>query len=347
LEFLMEYGLFLAKVVTFVAATLVVLAFAFASAMRGAHKESGHIVVAKLNERFDQMAHALKEFALDESELKEEEKQKKKADKKAAKIKKNEPNQLRKKRVFVLDFDGDIKASAADEMREAITAVLTLAESTDEVVVKLESGGGMVHSYGLAASQLDRIKKKGIPLTICVDKVAASGGYMMACVADKILAAPFAIIGSIGVIAQLPNFHKVLRKFDVDYEMFTAGEYKRTITMFGENTEKGRQKFTQELEDTHQLFKDFIGSHRAQVDLNDVATGEIWFGTRALDKKLIDGIATSDEYLTAFHPDADILSVDFEHKKTLQERLGMGVAMAMESAFLKAANVLSQKYWAK
>lgn len=347
MEFLFEYGLFLAKVVTFVIAILVVIGIAFASAHRGGHKDKGRIVVTKLNDRYDDMAHALKEYAVDEKVLKDEEKQKKKADKKAAKSKKNRPAEERKKRIFVLDFDGDIKASATDELREAITAVLCLAEPTDEVVLKLESAGGMVHSYGLAASQLARIKKKGIPLTVCVDKVAASGGYMMACVADKILAAPFAILGSIGVVAQLPNFHKVLRKHDVDYEIFTAGEYKRTVTMFGENTDKGKQKFSQDLEDIHELFKDFIRGHRAEVDVTDVATGEIWFGTRAEEKKLIDGIATSDEYLTGFHPQADILAVDYEYKKTLQDRIGVGVASAIESGLLKATSILNYRYWAK
>lgn len=347
MEFLLEYGLFLAKVITFVAAILLVMGIALASAHRSGNKDKGRIVVSKLNERLDDMMFTLKEHAVDEKTFKEDEKKKKKADKKAAKAKKTGATIERKKRIYVLDFDGDIKASATDELREAITAVLSLAEPTDEVVLKLESAGGMVHSYGLAASQLARIRQKGIPLTVCVDKVAASGGYMMACVADKILAAPFAILGSIGVVAQLPNFHKVLRKHDVDYEIFTAGEYKRTVTMFGENTEKGRQKFSEDLEDTHVLFKDFIHSHRAEVDLEDVATGEIWFGTRAVEKKLIDGIATSDEYLTGFHPNADILTVDYEFKKTLQDRIGGGVAAAIEASLVKVFSTLGHRYWAK
>lgn len=349
MEFLAEYGLFLAKVVTFVIAVLVVLSVALASATRGGggHKDKGRIVVNKLNERYEDMTHALKEYAFDEKTLKEEEKQKKKAAKKEAKRKKSDADETRKKRVFVLDFEGDIKASATEELRESITAVLSLAEPRDEVVLKLESAGGMVHSYGLAASQLARIKKKNIPLTVCVDKVAASGGYMMACVADKILAAPFAILGSIGVVAQLPNFHKVLRKHDVDYEIFTAGEYKRTVTMFGENTDKGRQKFVSDLEDTHELFKGFIHEHRQAVDLQDVATGEIWFGTRAVDKNLIDEIATSDEYLTGLYPDADILSVSFEYKKSLQDRLGVGAATAVETAVVKVVSLLNHRFWAR
>lgn len=338
----------MAKAFTIVVALVVIIGFIFASAHRGGGRESGHIAVTKLNDRYDDMSHTLKHALLDDKTLKEEDKQRKKADKKASKAKKGKEGDPEvKKRVFVLDFDGDIKASATDELRESITAVLSLATPRDEVVLKLESPGGMVHSYGLAASQLARITAKKIPLTVCVDKVAASGGYMMACVADKILAAPFAIMGSIGVVAQLPNFHKVLKKHDVDYDVYTAGEYKRTLTMFGENTEKGRRKFLEDLEDIHLLFKDFIGEHRKSVDLDDVATGEIWFGRRALEKKLIDGIATSDEYLTSLHPDADIVAVDFEHKKSLQEKLGIGAAAALESSVMRLTSKLGHRYWAQ
>ena len=235
-----------------------------------------------------------------------------------------------KKRVFVLDFYGDINASECDLMREEITAVLSQATDKDEVVVKVESGGGMVHSYGLAASQLARITQKNIPLTVCVDKVAASGGYMMACVANKIVAAPFAILGSIGVVASLPNFHKLLKKNDIDYEMFTAGEYKRTVTMFGENTEKGRAKFVEDLEDTHVLFKEFVSENRPQVDIEKVATGEIWFGRRAKDVNLIDEIITSDEYLLSQIETADIFQVEYVYKKSIQEKLGFAAQGAVD-----------------
>ncbi|MBC6906906.1 protease SohB [Saccharophagus sp. K07] len=353
MEFLSEYGLFLAKSVTVVIAILVVVGFIVASAHREKSKEKGRIQVTQLNDRFDEMNHVLKEAVFDEKTLKEEEKKqkeeekkKKKEEKQARKNRKDaSAEDTRKKRVFVLDFNGDVKASATEELRESITAVLSLAEPRDEVVVRLESPGGLVHSYGLAASQLARITQKGIPLTVCVDKVAASGGYMMACVANKILAAPFAVIGSIGVVAQLPNFNRVLKKHDVDYEIFTAGEYKRTVTMFGENTEKGKKKFIEDLEDTHVLFKEFVNEHRPAVNVEEVATGEIWFGKRALEKNLIDGIATSDEYLTSQHPEADIVAVHYEQKRKIQERLGMAASKAIETAFENVLGRLSQRHW--
>ncbi len=346
MEFLFDYGLFLAKAVTIVVALIVLIGFVAASTHRGGGKDKGRILTTRLNDRFEDMHHALQAAVLEEKDLKEADKKKKKAEKQAKKQKKADAaDSRRRRRIFVLDFNGDIKASATAELREAITAVLSVAETQDEVVLRLESPGGMVHGYGLAASQLARITKKSIPLTVCVDKVAASGGYMMACVADKIVAAPFAILGSIGVVAQLPNFNKVLKKHDVDYEIFTAGEYKRTVTMLGENTEKGRRKFMEDLEDTHVLFKDFVQEHRPAVDVDEVATGEIWFGKRALEKNLIDAIATSDEYLTALYPQADIVGVCYEHKKTIQDRIGLAAAAMLEASATRLLSKLTQRYW--
>ncbi len=341
----MDYGLFLAKVVTFVVAFMVVVGFVVASTQREKGKDKGRIQVTRLNDRLEEMNHALKAEVVEEKVLKEEEKKRKKAEKQARKQKKGGAESERKRRVYVLDFNGDMKASATDDLRESITAVLSLAEPVDEVVVRLESPGGVVHGYGLAASQLDRIRQKKIPLTVCVDKVAASGGYMMACVADKIVAAPFAVLGSIGVVAQLPNFHKVLKKHDVDYEIFTAGEYKRTVTMLGENTEKGRQKFKEDLDDTHILFKEFVQEHRPSVNVDEVATGEIWFGRRALEKNLIDVISTSDEYLTSLHPASDLVLVNYEHKKRIQERIGLAAGRALEVAFENTIAKFAQRPW--
>lgn len=360
MELLSEYGLFLAKIVTFViafGAIVAIIVAAAANRMKPADK--GSIEVTKINDTFDDYNEILKSVVLDETVLKEQyklEKQqlkdKKKEDKKAAKQRKKnkdeEPSENTtetKKRVFVLDFDGDIKASAGEFLREEITAVLSIAQPCDEVIIKLESGGGMVHSYGLAASQMARLTDKKIPLTVCIDKVAASGGYMMACVANKIVAAPFAIVGSIGVIAQLPNFHRLLKKHDVDFEMFTAGEYKRTVTMFGENTKKGREKFTDDLELTHVLFKEFISEHRPSVDIDKVATGETWYGTRALGVNLIDEVKTSDAYILAQHPEADIFSVVFTHKKTMAEKMGFSIEAAIDRLLLKWVGRLQFKRW--
>lgn len=339
LEFLTEYGLFLAKTITFVAAVAVIIVLVISAGMKSQPGAKGHLEVTKINENFEDLADTLKIAVLPEEQIKEQEKERKKKDKETKKKEKQEKKKSivteEKKRIFVVDFEGDIKASATRELREVVTAILSIAKESDEVVVRLESQGGMVHSYGLASSQLKRITSAHLSLTVCVDKVAASGGYMMACVANRIVCAPFAIIGSIGVVAQLPNFHRLLKKHDVDYEMLTAGEYKRTLTMFGENTDKGRQKFVEDLEDTHVLFKEFISENRDIVDIEDVATGEIWFGTRALGKKLVDLIETSDQYLYSSKDDADIFEVKFTHKKTIAEKIGISVESSIDRLVFK------------
>lgn len=324
-EFLSEYGLFLAKSVTIVIAILAVVIGIIAASSR-AKKDARHgdIQVEHFNDELQEMKEVLEGSILDKDELKAIHKEEKKKEKEEKKARKNNPPKAeeRNKRIYVLDFDGDIKASEVEPLRQEISAVLMMAEADkDEVVIRLESPGGMVHEYGLASSQIERIKRKNIPLTICVDRVAASGGYMMACLADKLLAAPFAIVGSIGVIAQLPNFHRLLKKNDVDYEVLTAGEYKRTLTMFGENTDKGREKFVEELEETHTLFKDFVKEYRDQVDIEKVATGEIWFGKQALDINLVDELVTSDQYLMEAAEEADIYLVRYEEKKSFQDKL--------------------------
>lgn len=314
MHFLYEYGLFLAKVATLVVAIALVVAI-LASAAIKTRQRKGQLEITDLSEHYQDTQAQMQQQLLD-----------KKAFKKWQKRKDTALSDTPLPTLFVLEFSGSIDAREADALREEVTAVLAVATPDDEVLVKLESGGGVVHGYGLAASQLDRLKQHNIPLTIAVDKVAASGGYMMACVANKLLAAPFAIIGSIGVIAQLPNFNKLLKKNDVDFEQFTAGEFKRTVTLFGENTEKGRQKFQQELEETHQLFKDFVSKQRPQLDMSQVATGEHWFGYQALNMQLVDELMTSDDYLTAALPKRKVLQVRYQLKKRLADKLGAGGA---------------------
>lgn len=237
-------------------------------------------------------------------------------------------------RVFVLDFEGDIKASATNSLRTEITALLSLAAQHDEVILRLKSGGGMVNSYGLAASQLARIRQAGIPLTVCIYKVAASGGYMMACIANKIISSPFAVLGSIGVVAQLPNLHRLLKKYDIDSEVLTSGEYKRTLTVFGENTDKGRDKLQQDLEITHELFKNFVSSYRPKLNIDKVATGEVWLGINALENHLVDELKTSDEYLVLRAQQADLYHLQYVDKKSFRERVGMNLSASLDRFFL-------------
>lgn len=235
--------------------------------------------------------------------------------------KKNKKDKQPRPCLYVLDFSGDIKATQVEQLREEISAILTLATPKDEVVLRLESPGGSVNGYGLAASQLQRLRDKQIPLTICIDKIAASGGYLMACLGQQIIAAPFAIIGSIGVVAQMPNFHRWLQKNDIDVELLTAGEYKRTLTVFAENTDKGRKKFKEDLEQIHLSFKDYVLKNREQLDINQVSTGEHWLGCEALNLHLIDKLQTSDEYIHDKLSTFNVFKITIQAKQSLVAKL--------------------------
>lgn len=323
MDFLFNYGLFFAKVITIVLSILIIVVFSFAIASKDEDKPK--LKIKKMNKRFSKYAEIINEKILSKKELKAYKKQLKKEDSQ------REKEDLQ--RIFVIEFDGDVKASQTYSLTEEINAVLSVATPEDEVLVKINSGGGMVHSYGLASSQLKRIRDHNIPLTVAIDKVAASGGYMMACVADRIISAPFAIVGSIGVIAQLPNFHRFLKKRDIDYEQIMAGEFKRTLTVFGENSKKDRIKSQEDVENIHTLFKDFIIEHRPVVDIDEVATGEHWHGVQAFALKLVDQLMTSDEYLMTAAKHADIYSVKYKAKKKISEKLAMGLEATLEGVY--------------
>ena len=337
MEFLSEYGMFLAKAVTVIITIAIIIGLAASSSAKPGKSKPK---IKHLNKEIGD----LKEYFQSETYSKAALKQSKKDEKQKAKENKGK-SEDESPRVYVLGFNGDIKASQANQMKDEITAILSLDKAPSEVVVKLESGGGMVHQYGFASSQLERITRKGIPLTVCVDRVAASGGYMMAAVADKIVAAPFAIVGSIGVIAQLPNFNKVLKKNDIDFEVHTAGEYKRTLTMFGENTDKARDKFREDLTEVHTMFKDFVESNRPVVNVAEVANGDVWYGNKAIDLNLVDELKTSDEYLQEKSATADVYLISQEKKKTLPQKLGLAAQLSVSKGIESALEKMSFQKW--
>lgn len=312
-EFLSEYGLFLLKAATIVAAVVIIIA-ALAAASRKAAMHEG-LEVESLNKKYRTLAGHLRRVILGKPEWKAAAKADKARDKAAAKSRGQRPKS------FVIDFKGDLKASAVASLREEISAILDVAKDDDQVIVRLENFGGVVHEHGLGASQLARIRDRGIPLVVCVDKVAASGGYLMACVADRIVAAPFAILGSIGVIAQLPNFNRMMEGHGIDWEMVTAGEYKRNVTMFGKNTDADRARLKAQLEDVHELFRSAVATYRPGLDLAKVSTGEHWYGTRALELGLADELKTSDELLAEFAAGRDLYRVSYKIRRPIRQRL--------------------------
>ena len=319
MEFLYEYGLFFAKTVTFVIAIGVILMMLVGAALKPKAKK-GEIQIDDVSAQLSELKEDFLQNTLSKKELKAHDKERKALDKKSDK-------EGSKPRLYVVDFIGSMDAHEVESLREEITAIISIADpKKDKVLIRLESGGGVVHGYGLAASQLQRIKSAGISLSVSIDKVAASGGYMMACVADEILAAPFAIVGSIGVIAQIPNFNKILKKNDVEFEQITAGEFKRTLTLFGENTDKAREKFRDEIEQTHDLFKTFVSSQRPSLNIDQVATGEHWFATQAIEKGLVDVIKTSDDALLEQQSERQIYKIKYKVKKGLSDKFALGLS---------------------
>lgn len=339
MEFLYEYGLFVAKAATLVIAFVVVVSTIVGVASKQ-KQGKGQLEIVSISEQLKDITNYAKQVLLDKNALKKLAKEQKKEAKAKSKEKGDD---TQKSRLYVIDFKGSMDANEVEHLREEITAILCVANKDDEVLVRLESGGGVVHGYGLAASQLQRIKEKGIKLTIAVDKVAASGGYMMACVADNLLASQFAYIGSIGVLAQLPNFNKLLKKNDIEFEQHTAGEFKRTLTVFGENNDEGRAKFKEEIEEIHVLFKDFVQSQRPDMNIDEVATGEYWPGIKAKALGLVDDITTSDDYILSHYPAREIFSVKYSVKKNVAEKLGMSAANVVERVFMKSMN--KARHW--
>jgi serine protease SohB len=327
LEFALEIAQFLIKAIIIVGSILIVISTLAAIALKQKLSEK-KFKFTNLSKKFKKTSAVLKKQMLSDKEAKSLDKIEKKQEK--IDIKKNIP---KKSKLFVLDFNGDIKASSADSLRHCITQILSIADpKSDEVLVRLESPGGMVSGYGLAASELARLRQANLKLTVAVDKVAASGGYLMSCVADTILAAPFAIVGSIGVVAGMPNFHRLLKKNDIDYNVLTAGKYKRTLTVFGENTEEGKEKFIEQLEQIHALFKKFVNKYRPSLDMEKVGTGEYWFGEDAMEMGLVDRITTSEDYLIEQMGSREVFHLEHKEKQKLVEKLMDSAASILQKS---------------
>lgn len=322
-SFVSQYGLFLAETLTLVAAAIALVAGVAALSRRKA-RHAGEIQVTDVNRQLEAAGDRIRSAQLSGKARKLLQKQRKHEDKARQKTAEAAPS------TYLLDFKGDIRASAITALREEISAILEVATTGDEVILRLESGGGLVNRYGLAAAQLLRLRDAKLPLTVTVDTVAASGGYLMAAAADRIVASPFALVGSIGVIAQVPNFHRWLQARNIDWEQFTAGRYKRTVTVFGENTEAGRAKLREELDDIHAHFRGFVQGRRGQLDMEKVATGEAWLGSKALELGLIDELATSDEIVRRACQRGRVLQVSFQRKLGLPERVRVSAQSAWD-----------------
>jgi len=329
MPFWLDIAAFLVKALIIVAA-IGGLALLIARLARSAEPKDQEIKVRSLDERYDDMRDAMDATLLDKRERKALAKAHKKEVKATAKARRGqEPG----KRIYVLAFKGDMRASAVKRLGAEIDAVLIAARpETDEAVIRIESPGGTVTGYGLAAAEILRLRERKIKVTASVDQVAASGGYMMACAADRIVAAPFAVVGSIGVVAPVPNLHRLLQKNQIDFEEMTAGEFKRTVSVLGEITPAGREHFRGKLDATHDAFKAHVAQCRPNVDIAQVANGDYWLAREALPLGLVDEIMTGDDLLFRARDGARLYEVTTEARKTLLERLSGAFAMLTERA---------------
>ena len=335
IDFLLSYAFFLLKVITVLGAVLIPIMVILSSSKDKKTREKGKIVVKNLSQQLEEIGVSLKSAEMDPKSYKKFLKERQKTKKKESKSK---PKEV----VFILDFTGDIQASGVDKLKKEINAILASQVKCKEVVLKVESGGGSAYAYGLCAAELKRLVDNKIKLTVCIDKIAASGGYLMSCVASKIVAAPWAIVGSIGVIAQLPNFHRLLKKYSIDIEMHTAGEFKRTLTPLGKNTKKGREKFISELKELHVVFKDFVKENRSKIQVKKVATGEVWQGDKAKKLGLIDEIGTSDDYLLSLSTKFNLLEIEYFEKKSFVTRFSSATELIIEKVIYKFLDIINR-----
>ena len=132
---------------------------------------------------------------------------------------------------------------------------------------------------------------------------------------------------------QIPNFNRFLKERGVDFEQITAGRFKRTLTLFGDITDEGREKLKEELQDVHELFRDQISEHRPHVDMERVGTGEHWYAIRARELNLVDELRTSDDFLLESMKSRDVYWLTYLRRKTLPERLMGTVENSLQRLF--------------
>ncbi|KZX82185.1 hypothetical protein A3715_00045, partial [Oleiphilus sp. HI0009] len=283
----------------------------------------GRIIVKSLNEEYQEIQDALLKF-----------KPLKPIKSSSIRKFKASPN---KQSIFVLDFKGDKTASSVGSLSKEVSAILSVAKPNDEVFLRLESPGGTITGYGLASQQLIRLREAGIRLVVSVDEIATSGGYMMAAVGDRIIASPTSMLGSIGVIMEVPNFYNLLDRAGVQFHQFTAGKHKRLVSMTNKIGDAAKDQINQDLEKSHELFKNHVHTYRNSVNLESVSHGDVWSAKYCLDNKLVDDLMTSEAYLFDRASRANIFHISWDVERSFSDKLSSFAAQASINTLDKVA----------
>ncbi len=226
-------------------------------------------------------------------------------------------------RLAVLRFQGlrDLNASGDQRLSEAIDEVLVNRDHFEEAVVIIDSPGGTTHGYGHAYALLERLSASGLKVTACIDRIGASGGYLMALPADRILAGPFAIVGSVGVVAGIPNVKRLLEEKGVSYRLFVAGDKKRVVHFADDDGPEVREYMDEKLAGIHTQFLQAVEKHRGdRVKLDEVRSGDHWSAEESVEKGLglVDELQTSAEYL--LERNREVALVMIERRVDITER---------------------------
>lgn len=235
-----------------------------------------------------------------------------------------------RKTAVLLSFNGDINATEVIEFGRAVSMIVQMKDLVSEVYIIINSGGGVVNGYGLLASEIERLHYSEIETYALIDQVAASGGYMAACVANHVVAAPFAYIGSIGVVSEMPNFNQILSDNGINIEQHTAGKSKRTVTPLGKITDEDRNEFKKKLERIHRSFINHVSHYRNINDADEnknsiIFSGDYWIAeeTVELELGLVDEISTSQEFLLDKMKEYNIIEITFQENKTKKSKLSL------------------------
>ena len=180
--------------------------------------------------------------------------------------------------------------------RKVVEWIDKLSENSSirAILVRIDSPGGGVAPSQEIYDALKRAREKGKPVVASIGSLGASGGYYIACAADKIVADPGSVTGSIGVIMQFPVIRDLLRKLGIDYEVIKSGEFKDIASPLRPMTDKERRLLKEVILDVYSQFVDVVAESRGlpKDSVLKIADGRILSGRQAYELGLVDTLGS-------------------------------------------------------